>query len=101
MKIQLKVIPNAGKNEVIGWVDDVLKIKIAKPPTNGKANMELIEYLADVLGVAKNEITIKAGQTGRKKIVELNGLSVETFILKMQKIICRHESLRQDSDKRL
>ena len=60
MKLALKVTPGARKNEVLGWEDDypqvgrVLKLKIAAPPIDGKANKEIETYLAKGLGLPKS-----------------------------------------------
>ena len=62
MKLALKVTPGAKKNEILGWEDDypqvgrVLKVKIAAPPVEGKANKEIVLFLAKALGIPKNEL---------------------------------------------
>jgi uncharacterized protein len=74
-KISVKVQPNAGKNEVVGLVNGVWKIKIAAPPDKGKANNELIELLSDLLGQRKDTISIIRGQTSHNKLVTIGGLT--------------------------
>lgn len=76
-KISIKVQPNAGRNEVVGVINGVWKIKIAAPPDKGKANQELIEFLSDTLGVRKNNITILRGQTSHNKVVSVGGLTAD------------------------
>ncbi|MBR2314040.1 MAG: DUF167 domain-containing protein [Akkermansia sp.] len=77
MKLALKVTPGAKKNEVLGWEDDypqvgrVLKLKIAAPPVEGKANKEIILFLAKTLGVSKSSIEVVHGTSGRIKLVEI------------------------------
>lgn len=77
MKLALKVTPGAKKNEVLGWEDDypqvgrVLKLKIAAPPVEGKANKEIILFLAKMLGVSKSSIEVVHGTSGRIKLVEI------------------------------
>ena len=75
-KISVKVQPNAGKNEVVGLVNGVWKVKIAAPPDKGKANQELIELLSDLLGQKKDRITIVRGQTSHNKLIAIDGLTV-------------------------
>ena len=77
MKLALKVTPGAKKNEILGWEDDypqvgrVLKVKIAAPPVEGKANKEIVLFLAKVLGVTKSSIEVIHGTSGRIKLVEI------------------------------
>lgn len=77
MKLALKVTPGAKKNEILGWEDDypqvgrVLKVKIAAPPVEGKANKEIVLFLAKTLGVTKSAIEVVHGTSGRIKLVEI------------------------------
>ncbi len=77
MKIALKVTPGAKKNEILGWEEDypqigrVLKLRIAAPPVEGKANKEVVAFLAKTLGVPKSAVTLLHGSTGRIKMVEV------------------------------
>ena len=77
MKLALKVTPGAKKNEILGWEDDypqvgrVLKVKIAAPPVEGKANKEIVLFLAKALKVTKSSIEVVHGTGGRIKLVEI------------------------------
>ena len=77
MKLALKVTPGAKKNEILGWEDDypqvgrVLKLKIAAPPVEGKANKEIVLFLAKALEVTKSSIEVVHGTSGRIKLVEI------------------------------
>jgi uncharacterized protein (TIGR00251 family) len=51
--------------------DGALKIKIAAPPVDGKANLELISFLAKTLKLPKSDIDITNGLTGKKKTIHL------------------------------
>jgi hypothetical protein len=59
---------------------DAWKIRVAAPPVDNAANAELIEYIASKLGVSKRSVTIAAGATGRRKIVEIDGVSFEAVV---------------------
>ena len=67
--------PNARRNEVLGFEDGVLRVKIAAPPVKGKANKELIDFLSQLLGVSKSNINIDKGLTSRRKVIAIKGLS--------------------------
>lgn len=57
---------------MIGWMSDgALKIKLAAPPVDGKANQELISFLAKTLKVSTSSIEITQGLTSKKKTLRL------------------------------
>ena len=82
-EIRLKVTPNAGRNEVTGFNGGVLQLKIAAPPVAGKANRELTAFLSRTLGVSKSSLKIVKGQTGRHKVVAVDGLTLEDFLSRL------------------
>ena len=78
MKLTIKVIPNAKKNEIVEDVVDslgqrILKIKVNQPPEDGKANKAVIEILAKYFAVKKSGVEIISGETSRNKIVGISG----------------------------
>jgi uncharacterized protein (TIGR00251 family) len=76
--ITVKVSPRAKKTAVAGVMDDgTIKIKIAAPPVDGAANKALIEFLAETLGLPKQQVDIVAGETSERKLVSLVGISPE------------------------
>jgi uncharacterized protein (TIGR00251 family) len=74
MLLKIKVTPNSSKNKIVGWLNDVLKIRIAAPPQKGKANKELVEFLSEEFKIPKSSIEIKKGYKERNKIIEINSL---------------------------
>lgn len=77
MKIALKVTPGARKNEILGWEEDypqigrVLRVKIAAPPVEGKANKEIVAFMAKTLGIPKSAVELLHGSTGRIKLIQV------------------------------
>lgn len=71
MTLTIRIVPNAKRSQIIGWEDGELKIKIAAPAVDGKANAALITFLAKELDVGKSKIAILKGETSRRKIVEV------------------------------
>ena len=76
-KISVRVHPSATKNEIVGFSDGVLQVRVSAPPVKGKANRELIAFLSEKLGVTKGKVDIIKGHTTRNKVVAINGLSQE------------------------
>ena len=73
LTLTLHVQPNARRTGFAGMHGDALKIRIAAPAVDNKANAALIEILSKALGVPKSAIAIRHGATGRRKTVEIAG----------------------------
>ena len=71
------VQPGAKRTAVSGVYGTSLKIALAAPPVDGKANKELCVFLAKKLGLAKSAVTLVSGQTSRDKVVVLPGIDPE------------------------
>lgn len=72
MKIKIYVQPNASRSQIVGLHADALKIKIKAPPVDGEANQEVIRFLSEFLKIPQKKISLKHGQTGRNKLVEID-----------------------------
>ena len=75
-RITCRVTPNARKTAVGEFEEDprygkLLRVRIQSPPSDGKANKELILTLAKHFGVKRREISIVSGQKSRLKVVEI------------------------------
>lgn len=78
--LAVRVTTRASKNQIVGALSDgTIKIRIAATPTEGQANEELINYLSDVLGVAKSRIELVAGNAGRDKLISVLDIDAETL----------------------
>lgn len=73
-RVRLRVVPNARKSEVIGIHGDAIKVKIAAPAMDGRANEALAEFVAEKLGVARREVYLASGEKSREKVVAVEGL---------------------------
>ena len=69
----LHVQPGARRSEIVGRHGDALKIRVAAPAVDNKANSELIDFLSRALGVQKSAIVIRRGASARRKLVEITG----------------------------
>jgi uncharacterized protein (TIGR00251 family) len=76
-RLEIKAVPNAPKSEVVGWLGEALKVKVHAPPVEGKANEELCSFLAETLGLPKRAVQLDRGASSRKKIVMIEGLTLE------------------------
>ena len=69
--IQLKIVPNSSKNEII-LEDEFIKVKVTAQPIENKANKALIEFLSKQFKIPKTKIQILKGETSKEKTVLLN-----------------------------
>jgi len=75
MIIKVKLQPRAKKNEIVETLSDgTIKIKLVTPPIEGRANIALIEFLAEHYNVPKSSVSILQGQTNRNKIIKIASL---------------------------
>lgn len=76
--LTLHVQPGAKRTEVAGVHGDALKIRLAAPPIDGRANAALLEFVAQRLDLARSAIELKSGQTSRRKVLLVTGAPADT-----------------------
>jgi uncharacterized protein (TIGR00251 family) len=69
--LTVKVIPGASKTEIVGVKDGRLRIKVASVPEKGKANSELVSFIAKTIDCTTREVNILRGEKNRQKILVL------------------------------
>ncbi|HLG12267.1 MAG TPA: DUF167 domain-containing protein [Dehalococcoidia bacterium] len=73
----VRVTPRAGRDEVVGWRGEELRVRLRAPPVEGQANEALRRLLADRLGVAPSSIELITGAAGRTKRLRVAGMSLD------------------------
>jgi len=76
--LTLHIQPGAKKTEITGLHGEALKIRLAAPPVDGKANTALIAFLAKACGVSKSSVELVSGDTSRAKRVRVSGADPAT-----------------------
>jgi uncharacterized protein (TIGR00251 family) len=76
-RIAVRVQPRARRDEIAGERDGALLVRVTAPPVEGKANDALRKLLAKRLGIAPGRVSVVHGASGRKKVVEIEGLNDE------------------------
>lgn len=74
---KIRVQPRAAKNQLAGAYEDAIKVRLTAPPVDGEANQACIEFFAKLFGVAKSQVELAAGHTGRNKIIKVLGVTGE------------------------
>lgn len=70
-RIALHVQPGASRTEVAGVVEGCLKLRVAAPPIEGRANEAIVRWVADRLDLPRSRVSIAGGERGRRKRVEV------------------------------
>jgi uncharacterized protein (TIGR00251 family) len=84
VRIEVHVQPRASKTQLAGLHGGRLKIRLAAPPVDGAANVALVEFIAEKLGVAKSRVRVVAGVTSRQKVVEVDGVTEEVVAQRLR-----------------
>jgi uncharacterized protein (TIGR00251 family) len=82
-RLTIKVTPNAGRNFIVGLKEGVLLVKVAAPPEKGKANKELIDFLAEKLDIKKSAVLVVKGQSSRHKSIVIEGMGGDEAIKRL------------------
>lgn len=85
LQLTVHVQPGAKTTSCAGLYGDALKIRLAAPPVDGKANQALVAWLAGTLGCAQNTIDLIRGQTSRRKTLAIDaGNRAEQIIRQLE-----------------
>jgi uncharacterized protein len=74
--IEVKVDPRSSKNEIVGAVEKVIRIKLTAAPVGGAANEKLVELLAKKFQIRKSDVLIIKGESSRHKLIKLKGVVI-------------------------
>ena len=72
--INVKAQPRSSRAGIDGVMGDAVKVRIKSAPVDGRANKELIETLADAMGLPKSSVIFKGGETSKTKRILLKGM---------------------------
>src|SRR5437762_13154510 len=76
--LQVKVVPNSSRSQLAGSLGAALKIKVAQPPEDGRANHAVLQLLAEILQIPSSHLTLAAGRTRPYKTFHIHGLDLAT-----------------------
>ena len=77
MSLAVWVTPGAPRSEVAGVADGRLRLRLAASAHEGKANAELVRLVAETIGIPRRQVDLAAGQTGRRKLLRVHGVTLE------------------------
>ncbi len=85
----VRVQPRSSRDRVEGYLDGMLKVRVTAPPADGNANTALTKLLAEFLEVPRSGIKIVRGVTSRNKMVEVESLSEEALLVRLDSVKTR------------
>jgi uncharacterized protein (TIGR00251 family) len=77
ISLALHVQPGAKRSEIAGLYGDALKVRLAAPPVEGRANEALLKYIAGLFAVPLRNTELKQGAQSRHKVVAVTGSRIE------------------------
>ena len=75
--LNLHVQPGAKRSEISGLHGEALKIKLAAPPIEGRANEALLKFIAKLFDVPACQIALKLGGQSRHKVISITGSKID------------------------
>lgn len=73
--LRVKIKPASGRNQATSiMADGTIKIDVAAPPEDGRANRELLRFLAQEFGAAEDAFKIISGRTGKNKLIKIKNI---------------------------
>lgn len=85
--LSLKAIPNASRNEVVGWLGEALKVKVRAPALEGRANDEICEFLSETLGLPRRSVTVASGEKSRQKRIQIVGIDLPALRARIDAVL--------------
>ena len=75
VRLSVKVVPGASRDEIAGWLGDALKVRVSAPPEKGKANQAVERVIAKALGLSAKDVKVVVGQSNPRKTIEVKGIN--------------------------
>lgn len=82
--LSVKVIPKSKQNAIVGWENEILKIRLHALAEKGEANRELIRFLSKILEIPQRDIILVNGETTRLKKIAVEGITQEELLSRLE-----------------
>ena len=81
IELRVRVVPGARKTELMEVLPDSLRVRVAAPPVEGKANQEICSFIAGLYGVRVSAVSVVAGHHSRDKRLRVRGVAAPPALL--------------------
>jgi len=78
-ELEVKVVPGARREAMVGWLGTALKVRVTAPPERGRANAAVVALVATALGVPSSQVRVIAGHGSPRKRLAIDGLDREAL----------------------
>lgn len=75
--LTLHVQPGAKRSGIAGLHGEALKLRLAAPPIEGRANEALLKFIAELFGVPLRQVELRQGGQSRHKVVAVSGSAID------------------------
>jgi len=79
--VTVKVVPRSSINQIVGFEEDILKVKVKSAPVDGSANRDLIVLLSKCVKLAKEKVEIISGHKSRLKKIRFYGIKKDDLFV--------------------
>jgi uncharacterized protein (TIGR00251 family) len=100
IEVSVHAQPAAGRTQITGRYGEALKVRVAAPPEQGRANEALAKALADGFGVEAKAVTLVSGDTSRTKRFRITGMEEDDFARRLDELVEEGTSAPGPSRKR-
>lgn len=90
VRVRVRAVPGARREGVLGVHGDALRVAVRAPAEAGRANDALLSLLAGELGVARRDLELLSGRSGRDKVLVVTGLDQEAVVARIGRILRGH-----------
>ncbi len=78
-RFNVKVVPGSSRNQIVGWLEDALKIKVTAPPEKGRATAAVVQLFSTTLGISTDDIRVVSGHSMPSKLIAISGMDDEAI----------------------
>ena len=76
-RVTVRLTPRGGRDHIDGWDGDVLRVRVAAPPAEGRANEAMLRLVAKALRVPVSRVSLVSGSQSRLKLLAIEGLDAD------------------------
>lgn len=77
IRLNIKVVPGARSDQIAGMLGERLKVRVAAPPEDGRANASVCRVIAEALGLKAGAVSVVAGHSSPEKTIEISGATAD------------------------
>ena len=82
--LNVKVVPGASRDRVVGRYGDGIKVQVSAPPEGGRANQAVVAVIAMALGIKPQQVSIVKGHTQPRKVVDISGVDAADVLARLK-----------------